>query len=133
MDYLERTGFQWSMEQLTFPELLNRNVTRFPSRKAQTWKDKNGVIQYNTYAGLGRIVKEITCGLMDLGFKSGDRAALMCNTRPEWMQCDYGILCAGGITVCVYPSLSESEMTYILKDSGSKILFIEDMSMLAQA
>jgi long-chain acyl-CoA synthetase len=121
------------MEQLTFPELLNRNVTRFPSRKAQTWKDKNGVIQYNTYAGLGRIVKEITCGLMDLGFKSGDRAALMCNTRPEWMQCDYGILCAGGITVCVYPSLSESEMTYILKDSGSKILFIEDRSMLAQA
>jgi long-chain acyl-CoA synthetase len=133
MDYLEHKENRWFMDQQTFPELLNRNVTRFASKKAQMWKTKEGEIQSINYAQLGRIVKEITCGLIELGLKPGDRAAIMCNTRPEWMQCDYGILCAAGITVCVYPSLSESEMSFILKDSGSKILFVEDKISLQKA
>jgi len=133
LDYLEFKNHRWFMEQQTFPELLNRNVTCFASKKAQIWKNKEGEIKSLTYAQLGRIVKEITCGLMELGLKQGDRAAIMCNTRPEWMHCDYGILCAGGITVCVYPSLSEPEMTYILKDSGTKIIFVEGNSNRSKA
>lgn len=126
MEYLEHKQYDWYKTQQTFPELLNRNVTQFASKKAQMWKTKNGEIKHITYAQLGRIVQEISCGLMDIGFQPGDRAAIMCNTRPEWMQCDYAILCAAGITVCVYPSLSPAEMSFILKDSGSKILFVED-------
>ena len=133
LDYLEHKYPRWFMGQQTFPELLNRNVTCFATKKAQVWKSKDGEIQSITYARMGRIVKEITCGLMELGLKSGDRAAIMCNTRPEWMQVDYGILCAAGITVCVYPSLSEAEMTFILKDSGTKILFVEDSESLQKA
>ncbi len=133
MDYLEKKDYGWFMGQYTFPELLNRNVVCFSTKKAQTWKTKDGRIESINYAELGRIVKEITCGLMEQGFQPGDRAAIMCNTRAEWMQCDYGILCAAGITVCIYPSLSESEMSFILKDSGTKILFVEDDAMLQKA
>ncbi|HNX24044.1 MAG TPA: long-chain fatty acid--CoA ligase [Spirochaetota bacterium] len=133
MDYLELKEYRWYQQQLTFPELLNRNVTCFATKKAQIWKSKEGEIKSVTYSQMGRIVKEITCGLIELGLKPGDRAAIMCNTRPEWMQCDYGILCAGGITVCVYPSLSESEMSFILKDSGTKILFVENAANLQKA
>lgn len=130
MEYLEQKNHRWYMSQQTFPELLNRNVTRFASKKAQMWKNKNGGIESLNYAQLGRAVREITCGLMDLGFKPGDRAAIMCNTRPEWMWCDYGILCSAGITVCIYPTLSAHEMTYILNDSGTKILFVENNAAL---
>ena len=133
LDYLEYKDHRWFMKQQTFPELLNRNVTCFATKKAQIWKNKEGEIKSITYAQMGRIVKEITCGLMELGLQPGDRAAIMCNTRPEWMQCDYGILCAGAITVCVYPSLSESEMSFILKDSGTKIIFVEDNKSLKKA
>ena len=133
LDYLEYKDHRWFMKQQTFPELLNRNVTCFATKKAQIWKNKEGEIKSITYAQMGRIVKEITCGLMELGLQPGDRAAIMCNTRPEWMQCDYGILCAGAITVCVYPSLSESEMAFILKDSGTKIIFVEDNKSLKKA
>jgi long-chain acyl-CoA synthetase len=133
MDYLEFKEPRWFMEQLTFPELLNRNVTRFATKKAQMWRGRDGEIKSITYAEMGRIVKEISCGLMELGLKPGDRAAIMCSTRAEWMQCDYAILCAAGITVCVYPTLSESEMTYILKDSGTKILFVENSAALVKA
>lgn len=125
MEYLEKKEHHWYMTQQTFPELLNRNVVMFPSKKAQMWRNKKGEVESITYAQLGRIVKEITCGLMELGIQPGDRVAIMCNTRPEWMWCDYGILCAAGITVCIYPTLSSHEMAYILNDSGSKILFVE--------
>jgi len=125
MDYLEQKSYRWYLSQQTFPELLNRNVTQFSAKKAQMWKNKNGEIVSINYAQLGRAVKEITCGLMELGVNPGDRVAIMSNTRPEWMWCDYAILCAAGITVCIYPTLSNHEMTYIMNDSGAKILFIE--------
>lgn len=125
MDYLEQKEYRWYMTQQTFPELLNRNVTQFVAKKAQMWRNKKGEIESLTYAQLGRVVQEITCGLMELGVQPGDRVAIMSNTRPEWMWCDYGILCAAGITVCIYPTLSSQEMAYILNDSGSKILFLE--------
>lgn len=125
MDYLEQKSYRWYLSQQTFPELLNRNVTQFADKKAQMWKNKKGEIVSINYAQLGRTVKEITCGLMELGVNAGDRVAIMSNTRPEWVWCDYGILCAAGITVCIYPTLSNHEMTYIMNDSGAKILFIE--------
>lgn len=130
MEYLEQKNYRWYITQQTFPELLNRNVTQFASKKAQMWKNKSGEIVSINYAQLGRIVKEITCGLMELGVNPGDRVAIMCNTRAEWLWCDYAILCAAGITVCIYPTLSAHEMTYILNDSGTKILFVEDKSGL---
>ena len=130
MDYLEQNEHRWYMSQQTFPELLNRNVTCFAAKKAQTWKNKNGEIQSLTYAQLGRVVQEITCGLMELGVEAGDRVAIMSNTRAEWVWCDYGILCAAGITVCIYPTLSSHEMAYILNDSGTKIIFVENQANL---
>jgi len=130
MDYLYQNEHRWYMSQQTFPELLNRNVTQFAAKKAQMWKNKSGEVESLTYAQLGRVVKEITCGLMELGVKSGDRVAVMSNTRAEWVWCDYGILCAAGITVCIYPSLSSSEMAYILNDSGTKIIFVENQTNL---
>ncbi|HPF07844.1 MAG TPA: long-chain fatty acid--CoA ligase [Spirochaetota bacterium] len=133
MEYLEQKEHRWYIKQQTFPELLNRNVTQFSSKKAQMWKNKKGEIETVNYAQLGRIVKEITCGLMALGVNQGDRVAIMCNTRPEWVWCDYGVLCAAGITVCIYPTLSTHEMSYILNDSGAKILFIEDKEGLEKS
>lgn len=130
MEYLEQKNYRWYLTQQTFPELLNRNATQFSSKKAQVWKNKSGEIVSLNYAQLGRVVKEVTCGLMELGVNPGDRVAIMSNTRPEWMWCDYGILCAAGITVCIYPTLSAHEMSYILNDSGTKILFVEDMAGL---
>ena len=37
-----------------------------------------------SYRELGEIVSEIARGLIDLGIAPGDRASLLCSTRPEW-------------------------------------------------
>lgn len=123
---------KWYIEQLTAPAMMNRNAVRFGHWPFQRWKAPAGVMKSITYAEGWRIMKELSCGLMDMGFQKGERGALMCHTCPEWVWADYSILCAGGITVCIYPTLSESEMSYIINDSGASILYLQDEAILAK-
>ena len=123
---------RWYITQQTFPELLNRNVIKFGTRRAQWWKTGE-TTQSITYAELGFIVKQLTAGLMSLGIKKGDCVAIASHTAPQWIWADYSILCAGGITVCIYPTLSAKEMSFIINDSGSKILYVQDEEILQKA
>ena len=119
---------KWYITQQTFPQLLHRNVTTFPNRTAQLWRSQPGSPEINTltYAELGARISDMSAGLMALGIQKGDRVAIMGSTSPQWMQADYATLCAGAITVCVYPSLTENELAFLLKDSGSSAIFAED-------
>jgi len=123
---------RWYITQQTFPELLNRNVIKYGTRRAQWWKRGDTTHSIN-YAELGFIVKQLTAGLMSLGIQKGDRVAIASHTAPQWMWADYSILCAGGITVCIYPTLSAKEMSFIINDSGSKILYVQDEEILQRA
>ena len=123
---------RWYITQQTFPELLNRNVIKFGTRRAQWWKTGD-TTQSITYAELGFIVKQLTAGLMSLGIQKGDCVAIASHTAPQWIWADYSILCAGGITVCIYPTLSAKEMSFIINDSGSKILYVQDEEILQKA
>jgi long-chain acyl-CoA synthetase len=123
---------RWYITQQTFPELLNRNVIKYGTRRAQWWKTGDTTHSIN-YAELGFIVKQLTAGLMSLGIQKGDRVAIASHTAPQWMWADYSILCAGGITVCIYPTLSAKEMSFIINDSGSKILYVQDEEILQRA
>ena len=124
---------KWYIEQLTAPQMLNRNIVRFAHKRFQWWKTGPDSSESLTYAQAGRIIRELSCGLMELGFAAGDRAAIMSHTCPQWVWADYSILCAGGITVTIYPTLSEQELAFILNDSGSKILYVQDEEILNKA
>jgi len=123
---------KWYMTQQTFPELLNRNVEQFGTRCAQWWRVGEST-ESITYADLGQIVKELAAGLMDCGIVKGDRIAIMAHSSPRWVWADYSILCAAGITVCIYPTLSAGELTFIVNDSGSRILYVGDEETLRKA
>ena len=123
---------RWYITQQTFPELLNRNVLKYGTRRAQWWKTGDTTQSIN-YAELGFIVKQLTAGLMSLGIKKGDCVAIASHTAPQWIWADYSILCAGGITVCIYPTLSAKEISFIINDSGSKILYVQDEEILQKA
>lgn len=121
---------RWYIQELTCPEMLHRNALVFGDRRAQWWKQKDGTTASNTFAELWRTVKELSCGLIEYGIEKGDRVAIISHTVPQWMWGDYSILCAGGITVCIYPTLSEDEIKFILNDSGSKLVYVYDESLL---
>ncbi|MFE0133701.1 AMP-dependent synthetase/ligase [Streptomyces sp. NPDC059037] len=86
-----------------------------------------------SWAQAAERVYAIAAGLIELGLAPEDRVALASSTRVEWILSDLGILCAGAATTTVYPQTNAEESTYILADSGSRVLIAENAEQLAKA
>ncbi len=48
------------------------------------------------------------------------------------MLADLGIMCAGGATTTVYPTTEAEDASYILSDSGSKVVIAENPAQAAK-
>ncbi len=83
-----------------------------------------------TYLDFGREVKALAMGLLHLGIQKGDKISILAETRYEWPLADFAILTTGGVTVTIYPTLSPSSVEYIINDSDSQMLFVEDQEQL---
>jgi len=75
---------------------------------------------------VGDRVRAIAAGLLALGMRPEDRVAIAASTRLEWILADFGILCAGAATTTVYPTTPAADVAFILRDSGTRIVFAED-------
>jgi long-chain acyl-CoA synthetase len=71
-------------------------------------------------------VKSLAKGLIAQGIKPGDAVAIMSRTRYEWTMIDFAIWFAGAVGVPIYESSASSQIEWILTDSDSIALFIED-------
>jgi long-chain acyl-CoA synthetase len=69
-------------------------------------------------------VRDLSLGLRTLGVSPGDRIAIIAESRPEWLLCDFAILAAGAVTVPIYPTLSSAQAQYILQDSGARLAIV---------
>jgi long-chain acyl-CoA synthetase len=85
-----------------------------------------------SYAELGRTVREVALGLIDLGVEPGDKVSILANTRPEWTFACFGILTSGGTLVTIYQTNSSEECRYVLAHSDSRAVFVEDGGQLAK-
>jgi long-chain acyl-CoA synthetase len=77
-------------------------------------------------------VRAIAAGLIDMGVRPGDRIALLSGTRPEWMEIDFAILACGALTVPIYQSNLPAECGYIIANSESSIVFVENPKQRAK-
>lgn len=100
-----------------------------PYRVAVLQKQK-GQFQPVTWHQCGEIVSEIAAGLLSLGLKAEDKAAIVSYTRAEWTWSDLAILSIRAISVPVYPTLKPNEMRFLLEHSDSKFIFLENRHQL---
>ena len=77
-------------------------------------------------------IRDFSLGLKGIGVGPGDRVALICETRPEWMVADLGVLTAGAVTVPIYPTLPAERVRYILADSGARTVVASDEEQAAK-
>lgn len=83
------------------------------------------------------IVDQLSAGLLSLGIGPGDgsvegrdKVALMAKNRPEWMMIDMAVMQIGAALTPVYPTISLSDLEFILTDSKVRIIFVNDEEML---
>jgi long-chain acyl-CoA synthetase len=79
--------------------------------------------------GLER-VRHLVQALRDLGMERGDRVAILSENRLEWALTDYALLCAGALTVPVYPTLPADQVVAILEHSESRYVFVSSADQL---
>lgn len=57
-------------------------------------------------------------------YQKQDRVALIIENCPEYISFDQGLMQLGLVNVSIYPTLSESEVAYIINDSGAKAILV---------
>ena len=73
-------------------------------------------------------VRRVALGLHALGLRRGDHAGILSESSPEWVVADVGCQFAGIINVPVYPTLAPQQVCYMMEDSGSLLLFVQDLA-----
>jgi long-chain acyl-CoA synthetase len=89
-----------------------------------------GIWRAISWAELGRAAREVGMGLAALGFEPGEVASIQSNTNREWLFADLGILGAGGVSNGIYPTDAAAQAEFLLADSGSVVVFVEDEEQL---
>jgi long-chain acyl-CoA synthetase len=112
----------------TIPELLLARVAATPGAPAFLHPEGKGWKTLTWRDTLAR-VREIACGLLASGLKPGQCVAIASSTRFEWALADLAIGCAGGATATIYPSSTDEDAQFILRDSGAPILFVENAAL----
>ena len=89
------------------------------AKENKQWK------KYSSHDFLNR-VNYVSYGLFALGLQEGDKVAIISNNRPEWNFCDFGCQQANIISVPVFPTISDHDLTFILNHAEVKAVFISD-------
>jgi long-chain acyl-CoA synthetase len=110
----------------TLTKLFFNAIDRFSSKRAALRYKHGGVWRDITHFELSRQVHHVALGLLELGIRTGDKIAILSANRPEWAVADYACLTACCADVPIYPTLPASQVAYILRDSGSCAVFVED-------
>ncbi|MGY3211098.1 AMP-dependent synthetase/ligase [Mucilaginibacter sp. HD30] len=112
-------------ERPTIPSLIRYLVKNihpdtqpFLSHKVgDTWVDI-------TYAEALEKIDAISAWFLSIGIKKGDRLALIMDNSPDYILYDQALQQIGGVNTSIYPTLSETEVEYILNDSGAKTILV---------
>jgi long-chain acyl-CoA synthetase len=93
-------------------------------------KKDHGIWKATTWAQLGARVREVGLGLKAIGFRPGDVACVIAETRPEWVHIDLGVLGAGGVSGGIHPEQEAEPLGQALRDSRCRVLFVENDEQL---
>ncbi|MFP3562220.1 AMP-binding protein, partial [Paraburkholderia sp. SIMBA_049] len=69
---------------------------------------------------------DIGMALVELGLSKGDTVSILSEDNKEWLYFDMGVCGVGGIPNGVYTTDSPEQLAYILNDSHSKFLIVEN-------
>jgi long-chain acyl-CoA synthetase len=112
-------------ESTTVPQLI-RNVVGKVHDENTTFllhKEKESWVELSYKQVLDK-ADAISSYFIEMGIAQGDRLALIIENSVDWVYYDQGLQQIGGVNVSIYPTLSETEIEYILNDSGAKTLLV---------
>lgn len=106
----------------TIDSLIRESCQKYSDQPALRYK-LAGTWQNMTYGALWELSDRIAAGMIKNGFTSGDHAALLAPSSPQWVAAYLGILKAGGVVVPIDKELKAAELRHILTDCDARVVF----------
>ncbi|ADU64227.1 MAG: AMP-binding protein [Pseudodesulfovibrio sp.] len=101
--------------------MLGHTSDRFPEKTALVFRDR-----VTPYADLNRNARAFATLLQARGIKPSDRVALLLPDSPAFVTAFFGALLLGAVPVPIGMALRDEDKTFILNDSGAKLLVTDD-------
>ena len=113
----------------TLPKLFRQSCQRHGEKIAHREKDYGIWLSYswNEFYENARL---IGLALLSLGLRRGEVISVLSEDSKEWLYTDLGGQCVGGIVSGVYTTDSASQLRYLVNDSDSRFLFVENDEQL---
>jgi len=92
-------------------------------RQVLGWAPISSTEIYRGVVGVAR-------ALESWGVRKGDRVAVLSENRPEWTIADFAALALGAVTVPIYSTQTPEQTSFILNDSGARIIAVSTKHQL---
>jgi long-chain acyl-CoA synthetase len=115
----------------TVPNLL-RNVVKHIHAETDTFllHKKGNAWEEISYGETLATADAISAWMLALGITKGDRIGFIIENAPPYIFYDQALQQLGAVNVSIYPTLSESEIEYIVNDSGLKTILVGNPFLL---
>ncbi len=113
----------------TIVKLFAQRCETLGTRTAHREKDF-GIWKSYSWRDYWDHAKWIGLGLKALGLQRGEVVSILSEDCREWLYADMGIQGVGGIASGVYTTDSASQLAYLINDSDSRFLFVENDEQL---
>jgi long-chain acyl-CoA synthetase len=113
-------------------DLLEERVRISPNHILFTRQKPDGSWWDVTAAEFRQDVISLAKGLIAAGIKPGQAVGIMSRTRYEWSQIDLALWYAGAVSVPIYETSAPAQIEWILSNSDSVAIFLEDDALLAK-
>lgn len=116
-------------------DCIETHLKDSPGRTMLAGKENGNWKEYSTVE-VAEIVDKLSSGLLywgigpgDLSIEGRDKVAVIAKNRPEWVMLDLAVQRLGGVLVPIYPTISDIELEFILKDANVKLIFVNDQAL----
>lgn len=120
----------------TYPEWIPADIpipdtTALDDFKASTASrpDKPAIFYFDriiSYGELDTLSNGLAAAFSEWGIKKGDRIMVVLQNIPQFLIALYGAWKIGAIVVPLNPMYKEKELTYFCRDSGTRLLIVQD-------
>lgn len=115
---------------MTFPRLLKARAADFGSGKTALRKKGLGIWQSYSWQQYYDNVRDLSLGLYSLGFRPGDKLAILGSNRPESLFSEIAAQAAGGISVSLYHDATALEVSAALEQFDVTFVIAEDQEQV---
>ncbi len=112
------------MPERTIPNLFESSVQQF-GENVLMWEKNGEAYGGLTYKAMRAQVRSFAAGLLAMGGQKGDRIALICEGRNDWVMSELAILYTGAVSVPISVKIEElEELKFRLAHSGCRMAIV---------